>query len=349
MSAEGDRDTAVSADADADANADGNVDASLDIRQSAGGAMNSFSDLVNENIVAARYATMATVVLLGTYGICQTPLFFRFRRNSDVPSHFFAKRRTLHGRIVHVVEKDGLWQSSAAGGEESVSTDRPIMCLFHHSSPVGRILGTSSFNMSLNNSPSVRLGGRVEDSRDLLRIEIAGIRAPPPYRAAGADAEQRGEWLSRLAADRTPVACTLISRRVMRNAALDVFEEDDDERETAICQVGFRSGWSLFRHDLATALVGTGRANLASSGMHLENPLTEVVDGGTDVGILQGDANNLERLAGEEFEAVKRNLGMWSDAMVREERQDLVEEAEFEQTASIGKKLWRWIRERMGG
>ena len=75
MSAEGDRDTAVSADADVDANADGNVDASLDIRQSAGEAMNRFSDLVNENIVAARYATMATVVLLGTYGICQTPLF----------------------------------------------------------------------------------------------------------------------------------------------------------------------------------------------------------------------------------------------------------------------------------
>lgn len=174
--------------------------------------------------------------------------------------------------------------------------------------------------------------------------------------------EQPGEWLNRLAANRTPVACTLMARRVdntinntkatakKRGAKADNFESSDARvNERAICQVRYRPGiFSIFRLDLASALVSSGRASMISSGMHIDESSTSVLDGSTDLKNLQADAKYLERLGSDEFEAVKQNIGMWNDPIVRKERPDLVEEAEFEQTASAGRKLWRWVRERVG-
>jgi len=174
--------------------------------------------------------------------------------------------------------------------------------------------------------------------------------------------EQPGEWLNRLAANRTPVACTLMARRVdkptsdsnnagttKRGAKGDAFDSGESHiNERAICQVRYRPRmFSLFRQDLASTLVASGRASLLS-GIHVDESSTSVIDGSTDLKNLQDDAKYLERLGTDEFEAVKQNRGMWNDPNVRNERPDLVEEAEFEQTASAGKKLWRWIRERIG-
>mmetsp|Transcript_18879 Transcript_18879/g.40836 ORF Transcript_18879/g.40836 Transcript_18879/m.40836 type:complete len:398 (-) Transcript_18879:390-1583(-) len=341
----------------------------FDIRQAVGQVTHRFSDLINENIIVARYATMATVLLLGTYGVSKTPFFFRYKSVSDIPAEYFTKRRALHGRIVHVLENNA--DSTAAAslaaskntGIQNTSNvaEKPVICLVRHLSPVGRLLSKSAFDFSLSNSPSVRLGGRIEDSRDLLKIEIAGIKAPPFYRSA-AGMEQPGEWLNRLAANRTPVACTLMARRVdnatsgvtnvataKRGAKGDTFEIGESHvNERAICQVRYRpTMFSLFRQDLASTLVASGRASLLS-GIHVDESSTSVIDGSTDLKNLQDDAKYLERLGADEFEAVKQNRGMWNDPIVRNERPDLVEEAEFEQTASAGKKLWRWIRERIG-
>ena len=71
------------------------------------------------------------------------------------------------------------------------------------------------------------------------------------------------------------------------------------------------------------------------------------IDGDSDLKTLQADAKYLENLASSEFEAVKEKRGMWSDQLVRQQHPELVEEADFEQTASRGKKIWRWIRERV--
>ena len=71
-----------------------------------GSAMASFSDVINENLIAARYGTFATITLLTAFGLSRTPIFFRHKRVSEIPSHFFSRRRTIYGRIVHVVDND---------------------------------------------------------------------------------------------------------------------------------------------------------------------------------------------------------------------------------------------------
>ena len=79
-----------------------------------GRGLSSFSDLVNDNLVVFRYGTFATVTLLTAYGLSQTPLFFRYRTVSEIPKSYFGKRKTIHGRIVHVVE-EGMGMSMGKG------------------------------------------------------------------------------------------------------------------------------------------------------------------------------------------------------------------------------------------
>ena len=162
----------------------------FDIRQAVGEATHKVSDMINENIIFARYATVATVLLLGTYGVSKTPFFFRYKSVSDIPSECFAKRKVLHGRIVHVLENRGERPAAMAGGalasnniaQSTSNVEKPVICLVRHLSPVGRLLSRSAFDFSLSNSPSVRLGGRIEDSRDLLKVEIGKLSCFISYR-----------------------------------------------------------------------------------------------------------------------------------------------------------------------
>ena len=55
------------------------------VRGGVGQGMNAFSDLVNNNLIAFRYGTVATVTLLTAYGIANTPLFFRYRSVAEIP------------------------------------------------------------------------------------------------------------------------------------------------------------------------------------------------------------------------------------------------------------------------
>jgi hypothetical protein len=108
-------------------------------RQEVGTAMDSVSDVINDNIVAARYATIASIALLSAYGLANTPLFFRFKTVSEIPgtlrvrnhnlnqaqgtgrmhlwsawliffycpyptASYFLRRRTIHGRLIRVVD-----------------------------------------------------------------------------------------------------------------------------------------------------------------------------------------------------------------------------------------------------
>jgi hypothetical protein len=103
-------------------------------RQVVGTAMDSVSDAINDNIVAARYATFASVALLSAYGLANTPLFFRFKTVSEIPgtlrfgnirhraqeecdssffivliqlystASYFLRRRKIHGRLIRVVD-----------------------------------------------------------------------------------------------------------------------------------------------------------------------------------------------------------------------------------------------------
>ena len=54
-------------------------------RQVVGRGMHHVSDVINENIAAARYATIASILLLSAYGVASTPLFYRFKTVKDIP------------------------------------------------------------------------------------------------------------------------------------------------------------------------------------------------------------------------------------------------------------------------
>jgi hypothetical protein len=54
-------------------------------RQVVGRGMHYVSDVINENILVARYATIASVILLTAYGVASTPLFYRFKAVKDIP------------------------------------------------------------------------------------------------------------------------------------------------------------------------------------------------------------------------------------------------------------------------
>lgn len=55
------------------------------VRESIGTGMVSASDFVNDNLIAFRYGTVATVTLLTAYGLANTPLFFYYKRVADIP------------------------------------------------------------------------------------------------------------------------------------------------------------------------------------------------------------------------------------------------------------------------
>mmetsp|Transcript_3344 Transcript_3344/g.4694 ORF Transcript_3344/g.4694 Transcript_3344/m.4694 type:complete len:113 (+) Transcript_3344:58-396(+) len=67
-------------------------------------AMSNISDTVNENLTLFRYGTFLSVTCLSAYGLSKTPLFFRYKNVSEIPSSYFSTRRKLNGRIVHIVE-----------------------------------------------------------------------------------------------------------------------------------------------------------------------------------------------------------------------------------------------------
>lgn len=64
-------------------------------RDVVGHGMDSVSTIINENLVAARYATIASIVLLSAYGISSTPLFFRFKTVKDIPCRLSVSTRVF--------------------------------------------------------------------------------------------------------------------------------------------------------------------------------------------------------------------------------------------------------------
>jgi hypothetical protein len=68
------------------------------LRQVVGWSMERFSNLVNENLIAARYGASASIFLLTAYGLSNTPLFFRFRTVSEIPGRSFVDVCVL-GRV----------------------------------------------------------------------------------------------------------------------------------------------------------------------------------------------------------------------------------------------------------
>lgn len=162
--------------------------------------------------------------------------------------------------------------------------------------------------------------------------------------------EQPGEWLHRLADQKAPISCQLLSRRARiegapkRNtAALAEFQQTVGEEQTAVCHIRYRPGGDFFRKDLAESLVCHGRASIASSMfVTLEN--WTMLDTSDRVEDLRKDTKYIKRLEEAEYKAATESVGMWADPLVRDSRQDLVEEITFQREANVLQKVWRWLR-----
>ena len=293
-------------------------------RHQLGRAVSATTDFINQNLVLFRYGTMASMVLLTTYGLSKTPLFFRYKKISSLPSNHFSSRKILHGRLIAIESK------SQSDSEEA------IVCLIKHLSPIGRVFSNSSFNFNVNNGlASNHSSYKPESDKTLLRIEVAGVCAPPHYHELGA--ETHGKWLRDLASRQTRVACKLLYRRRKKQKSFL-----DEPQDHIISNISFRPGISIFRKDLASSLLTFGRAGVAS-GMFVETPSTTILDGSTKLSDIESDAQYLDTLGKLEFDAVKESRGMWATEEVRRRQSDLVEEAEFEANASFFRKIWRRV------
>lgn len=248
--------------------------------------------------------------------------------------------------------------------------EKPILCLVRHLSPAGRFLSRSAFEFLMKCHPAV---GEGKSDEDLLRVEIgestnevqnlvslsshphsrcdfaAAVKESPLYVAPGY-AEQRGEWLHRLADKKAPICCQLLSRRARverapkrRTSALAEFHQPASEEQTAVCRIRYRPGGSIFRRDLAESLVRHGRAGIAS-GMFISMDNWTVMDTSDRVEDLKKDTKYMSQLEKAEYVAAKELEGMWADPIVRDCRQDIAEEIKFEEEANAFQKAWRWLQ-----
>lgn len=136
-------------------------------RSFAGTALDQFSDFVNSNMVAARYGTFAAITLLSVYGAAHSPLFFRFKNVSQIPSSYFMKRTKIRCRLVRIVEN---------GNTNNTERQQSITCLVRHLSPAGSLLSRSAFDFFMNASPSAAVGKKLEENTmDLIKLEIGTL------------------------------------------------------------------------------------------------------------------------------------------------------------------------------
>jgi hypothetical protein len=127
------------------------------VRQSVGTGMHAFSDLVNDNLVAARFATVATVSLIAAYGMSNTPLFFRYTSVREIPTQHFLSRKRLRARLIKIIDNDQAGQ--------------PIVCFVRHLSPAGQLLNRELFEFGMKAAPSAQVSGRAETA-DLIKVEL---------------------------------------------------------------------------------------------------------------------------------------------------------------------------------
>jgi hypothetical protein len=347
-------------------------------RSAVGQAMDKVSTLVNDNLIAFRYGTVASIALLTAYGLSNTPLFFRYRIVQEIPSSYFVGRRRLYCRIISVDH-----HSASASGP----ADTSIQVLVRNLSPIGLLLPAAWFESLMRISPSSRFSQGLlkqtkpeESKNELLRIQIAGIQTPPVSRRL----YNPDTFLERLAQERTLVSCQLLGRAVATlrpsgnemMASISTFKGNispveqpshgsksnnttgekslashpmlDNSQQVALCRLTYRPKlWQLFPTDIAETLVRAGNSSVSStvwSASANDTGSMRIVDASQRLQDLRNDVKYLDRLAQTELEAAKNSAGMWSVPDVRQMKKEVMEEVDFQTKANVFQKLWRWLR-----
>jgi endonuclease YncB( thermonuclease family) len=282
------------------------------LRQTIGHSMGQLSDVVNDNLITIRYATLSSILLLGAYSISQTPLFFRYRTLQELPHSIYKRRRVLTCRLFQV-------DVTAAATEEAA----PIILHVRHLSPMGRLLSKQQLDFGLQHSPSVytdtdtnttALGKNKKqlNNRDLIRIQLDGVSQ-----------HEQSALLQQLARDRALVRCQFIASSTAGDDA------------AAIARLSYWQKRSVWPLDLGSQLVENGLARLQ------EDVLQGQKHGSDQLKDKQRDIKYLESLSKLEFQAISKRNGMWSIPQIRASAKDLVEHVEWEISATWYRKLWR--------
>lgn len=314
------------------------------------------------------------------YGISNTPLFFRYRTVAAIPRSYFVGRRRLYCRIIGI-HRDANANFSAEGNENKaiqiwVRHLSPIGMLL----PTAWF--ESLMRISPSNSKFSRGlvigGGKAEESNsELLRLQIAGVQTPP----LTDDSYDPERFLERLAKKRTLVSCQLLGRRVgvpkERDEEFDhrnkhpsssnihgdsspgSSDDNMDDCQVALCRLTYRPYWQLFKTDVAETLVKVGNANVASNILNHSSSSynsgtsdkvlagtfkTKITDTSQRIQDIRRDIKYLDRLEILEFEAAQKSIGMWSIPAVRQIKEDIVDEVDFQAKANPLQKIWRRIR-----
>lgn len=180
------------------------------------------------------------------------------------------------------------------------------------------------------------------------------------------------EWISKLSEQRTFVTCQLMGRIVPKrrdktspdstttgkpwkkrripgianeDAPLRKGEEDDGGNQIAVAKLFYRpKPMQWMRTDLAESMVLQGLAVASDDGLYQHSSETAIVlDTIDNPKLLRRDAAYMGRLGTAEYRAAHEVRGAWSDPRYRSLRDDVVDEAKFQQAASVLQKAWRWI------
>jgi len=253
-----------------------------------------------------------------------------------------------------------------------------------HLSPLERILPKSMFETILKWHPSAAIGVRPQtNKRDLLQVEIAGIRSTEYYPSSSSN-DAPGEWLHRLATEHTNVTMELLGRRIVwkegdeqneqssspSSSSMDVAKKrkipesllsttdknnvNENATQIAVARLYYRpKPTQFFPTDVGYSLVRLGRANICVDGLYGSGAASStgntgsrerLMDASEDIKDLQADAKYMEKLARAEYEAAAESRGMWSDPSIRQRRSDVINEVNFQETATWWQKLWRRVR-----
>jgi hypothetical protein len=122
----------------------------------------AISDLMNDNLLVARYGLMASIALLTAYGISQSPLLFRYRTVAEIPANYFLDRRILHCRLV---------------AHETTDAQRTTLWC-RHLSLAERLLAPIWWkNRPPTNAPSSSTPSAV-NKKDCIPFQLVGLEAP---------------------------------------------------------------------------------------------------------------------------------------------------------------------------
>lgn len=350
------------------------------IRRKIGAALSSISDVINSNIIIVRYGTVGSILLLGAYGISNTPLFYRYKSLWDIPESLWTRRRWVHGRIVGVVENrnandvvaasrgkgqeglsallsTSLQRNDATSTSNTQSTNfdhtevQPVVILFRHSSLMERLLTQSAMNNVLSisgQSPSRMLYSSTNPRRNLLSVELAGISYPPYHPTSTA-------LLNNLAENKARICIQLIAQRASTTSLNPENRISEEEESTALCHVTYQkpNQW-VSSTNLGLELITSGQTTMSStlipeSGK--KERKAKIINFNPTTKQLQQDARFMSQLEEAEYSAWKSRIGIWSSQSTRELLRPEYKEEEIyvsnlwsTKAWKVMKMGWSWIR-----